>query len=85
MSIHTFFGSLRAKGTLNSEPRFSPPARCDFSHARKLKRPFQRKTLDKGHFPFLAWEKSHLAGGMALRVVLSTYEFVHLKAHERGI
>ena len=31
---------------------FLPPARCDFSHARKGKRPFQRKTLDKGHFPF---------------------------------
>ena len=55
---------LRAKGTLISEPRFFLPAvRCDFSHARKGKRPFQRKTLDKGHFPFLAWEKSHLAAG----------------------
>ena len=27
--------TLRAKGTLISEPRFSTPARCDFSHARK--------------------------------------------------
>ena len=74
--------SMRAKGTLISEPRFSTPcemrffpcekgktafskkiprqrpplARCDFSHARKGKRPFQRKSLDKGRFPFLAWE-----------------------------
>ena len=55
--------ALRAKGTLISEPRFSTPARCDFSHARKGNGRFQRKALDKGHFPFLAWEKSHLAGG----------------------
>ena len=55
--------TLRAKGKLICEPRFSTPARCDFSHARKGKRPFQRKTLDKGHFPSLAWEKSRLAGG----------------------
>ena len=34
-----------------------------FSHARKGKRPFQRKALEKGHFPFLTWEKPHLAGG----------------------
>ena len=54
---------MRAKGTLISEPRFSTPARCDLSHARKGKWPLQRETLDKGHFPFLAWEKSHLAGG----------------------
>ena len=60
------FPSLRAKSTLISEPRFStvvPPARCDFSHARKGKQPFQTETLDKGHFPCLAWEKSHVAGG----------------------
>ena len=43
-------------------PDFLPPARCDFSHARKGERPFQRSTLDKGRFPFLGWEKSHLAG-----------------------
>ena len=46
-----------------SEPDFLPPARRDFSHARKGNWPFQRKTLDKGHFPFLAWEKSDLAAG----------------------
>ena len=23
---------------------------------------FSKKTLDEGHFPFLAWEKSHLEG-----------------------
>ena len=33
-------------------PDFLPRARCNFSHARKGKRPFQRKTLDKGRFPF---------------------------------
>ena len=44
-------------------PDCLPPARCDFSHARKGKQPFQEKTLEKGRFPFLAWEKSHLAGG----------------------
>ena len=33
-------------------PDFLPPARCDFSHARKGKWLFQSKTLDKGHFPF---------------------------------
>ena len=46
--------ALRAEGTLISEPRFSTPCKLPF---------FQRKTLDKGHFPFLVWEKSHLAGG----------------------
>ena len=55
--------TLRAKGTPISEPRFSTPCETQFSHARKEKRPFQRKTLDKARFPFLAWEKPHLAGG----------------------
>ena len=55
--------SLRAKGTLISEPRFSPPATCDFSHARKGKRSFQRKTLDKGDFPFSRGKKKPFAGG----------------------
>ena len=55
-------GTLRAKGTLISEPRFSTCERRFFPHARKGKRPFQRKTLGKGRFLFLAWEKSHLAG-----------------------
>ena len=36
---------LRAKGTLISEPRFSTPARCDFSHARKGKWPLSRVFL----------------------------------------
>ena len=44
-------------------PDFLPPARCDFSHARKGKRPFSRVFLWKGRFPFLAWEKPHLARG----------------------
>ena len=34
--------TLRAKGTLISEPRFLPPARCDFSQAREGKWPSQR-------------------------------------------
>ena len=55
--------SLRPKVALISEPRFSTPAWCDIPTREKGKRPFQTKTLDKGHFPFLAWEKSHLAGG----------------------
>ena len=45
--------SLRAKGTLISEPRFSTPARRDFSHARKGKWPLSRVFLRKGRFPFL--------------------------------
>ena len=40
--------SLRAQGTLISEPRFSTPARCDFSRARKGKRPFQMKIRTNG-------------------------------------
>ena len=54
--------SLRAQGTLISEPPFSTPASFP---REKGKRPFQRKTLNNGHFPFegfLAWAKSHLAG-----------------------
>ena len=38
-------------------PDFLPPARCDFSYARKGNGLFKDKTLDKGLFPFLAWEK----------------------------
>ena len=38
-------------------PDFLPPARCDFSHARKGKWPLSRVFLCKGRFPFLAWEK----------------------------
>ena len=55
--------TLRAKGTLVSEPRFSTPCEMRFFPREKGKTAFSRKTLDKGHFPFLAWEKSHLAGG----------------------
>ena len=53
-----FWGS---PGNFLVSPDFLPPASCDLPHARKGKRPFQRKTLEKGSFPFLAWEKSHLA------------------------
>ena len=55
--------TLRAKGALISEPRFSTLCEMRCFPREKGKRPFQSKTLDKGHFPFLAWEKSHLAGG----------------------
>ena len=56
--------SLRAKGTPISEPRFSTPCEMRFFPREKGKKailsgPFQRK----GRFAFLAWEKSHLAGG----------------------
>ena len=37
-------------------PDFLPPARCDFSHARKGKWPLSRVFLWKCRFPFLAWE-----------------------------
>ena len=43
-------------------PDFLPPATCDFSNAIQGKGYFQGKTLEKGHFPFIAWEKSHVAG-----------------------
>ena len=56
--------TLRAKGTLISEPRFSAPCEMRFFPREKGKNClFLRKALDKGRFPFLAWEKSHLAGG----------------------
>ena len=56
--------TLRAKGTLISEPRFSTPLRDAIFPTRERENGlFKEKTLDKGHFPFLAWEKSHLAGG----------------------
>ena len=56
--------TLRAKGTLISEPRFSTPCEMRFFPRVKGKTAFfKEKTVDKGHFPFLAWEKSHVAGG----------------------
>ena len=55
--------TLRAKGTLISEPRFSTPCEKRFFPREKGKRPLSRVFLWKGRFPFLAWEKSHLAGG----------------------
>ena len=44
--------SLRAKGTLISEPRSLPPARCDFSHARKEHDLFRGFFSEKAIFPF---------------------------------
>ena len=59
-----FDTSLRAKGALISEPRFSTPCEMRFFPREKGKTAFvKRNHLDKGRFPFLAWEKSHLAGG----------------------
>ena len=44
--------SLRAKGTLISEPRLSIPCEMRFSHARKGKRPLLRVFFEKAVFPF---------------------------------
>ena len=56
--------TLRAKGALISEPRFSTPCEMRFFPREKGKTAFvEVVSLYKGRFPFLAWEKSHLAGG----------------------
>ena len=58
--------SPRAKGALIiiSEPRFSTPCAMRFFPREKGKTAFVgRFSLKKGRFPFLAGEKSHLAGG----------------------
>ena len=56
--------TLRAKGTLISEPRFSTPCEMRFSPREKGKTAFfKEKPSTKAVFPFLAWEKSQLAGG----------------------
>ena len=56
--------SLRAKGTLISEPRFSTPCEMRFFPREKGKTAVvEGFSSRKGRFPFLAWEKSHLAGG----------------------
>ena len=56
--------SLRAKGTLIGEPRLSTPCEMRFFPREKGKTAFvEGFSLEKGRFPFLAWEKSHLAGG----------------------
>ena len=61
---HVLLHSLRAKGTLISEPRFSTPCEMRFFPSETGKTAFSKKNpRDKGLFPFLAWEKSHLAGG----------------------
>ena len=58
------FSSLRAKGTLISEPRFSTPREVRFFPREKGKMAFvEGFSLKMAVFPFLAWEKSHLAGG----------------------
>ena len=55
--------SLRAKGTLISEPRFSTPCEMRFFPREKGKTAFSKKNSRQRPFPFLAWEKSLLAGG----------------------
>ena len=56
--------TLRAKGTLISEPRFSTPCEMRLFPGDTGKKPFSRKkNIEKGHFPCIAWEKSLLAGG----------------------
>ena len=57
-------GTLRAKGTLISEPRFS--TRCEmrfFPREKGENGLLKEKPSTKAVFPFLAWEKPHLAGG----------------------
>ena len=56
--LHT----LRAKDTLISEPRFSTPCDMRFCPRDTGKRPLQGKSPRKGHFPFIARGKSHVAG-----------------------
>ena len=54
----------RAKGRLISEPRFPTPCEMRFFPREKGKTAFvEGFSLKFGRFPFLAWEKSHLAGG----------------------
>ena len=56
--------ALRAKGALISEPRFSTPCEMRFFPRGKGENGFCRAFFfEKGRFPFLAWGKSHLAGG----------------------
>ena len=55
--------SLRAKGTLISEPRFSTPCEMRFFPTREREKGLCRGFSLKWPFPFLAWEKSHLVGG----------------------
>ena len=50
--------SLRAKGTLISEPLFSTPCEMRFFSTRERENGlFKEKRSAKNHFPFLAWEK----------------------------
>ena len=65
---------------LVSPPILLPLARCDFSHARKGKRPFQRGLfLDKGHFfPFSRGKKfasGRKSGGSLISVPLALRQF----------
>ena len=56
--------TLRAKGTLISEPRFSTPCDMRFSPRDTGKKwPFSEDSLQNGHFPSIAWGKSHIARG----------------------
>ena len=54
--------TLRAKSTPISEPRFSIPCEIRFFPLEKEKMAFVKGFSLKRPFPFLAWEKSHLAG-----------------------
>ena len=61
---HTrIFQTLRTKGTLISEPRFSNPCNMQSFPRDTGKRPFSRTNPRKGYFPFITWEKSHVARG----------------------
>ena len=54
--------TLRAKGALISQPRFSIPCEMRSFPREKGKMAFVEGFSLKGRFPFLAWEKTHLAG-----------------------
>ena len=58
---HSLVNSLRAKGTLISEPDFYPLRDAIFPTRERENGLFKEKPSTKAVFPFLAWVKSHLA------------------------
>ena len=66
-SMLVFF-FMTAKGTLISEPRCSTPCEMRFFPREKGKWPSFEGFSPKRSFSFLAWEKSHLAGGRKSRL-----------------
>ena len=73
--------TLRAKGTLISEPRFSTPCEMRFSHAIKGNGPFRGFFLGNGHFP-VSRGKNRMSQGVENRsslisALLALREFAH--------